>query len=84
MDRQEHLKKLQSYQFAMYDMLLYLDTHPDDKKAFSMYQDLAAETKKAMRDFEKMHGPLTIRSAADFDTFRWLESPWPWDKEGNE
>ena len=32
--RVELLEKLQSYNFAAYDMLLYLDTHANDKKAF--------------------------------------------------
>ena len=32
--RVEMLKKIQCSNFAAYDMLLYLDTHSDDKKAF--------------------------------------------------
>ena len=34
------LKKIQCYHFAAYDMLLYLDTHKDDKKAFEMFREL--------------------------------------------
>ena len=83
MTRCELLRKLQSYKFAAYDMLLYLDTHPKDKTAFKMYKDLVAMVKKLTMEFEEKYGPLTVKSAADFETFRWTESPWPWEKEAN-
>ena len=34
----ELLKKLQSYNFAAYDMLLYLDVNSNDKKAFEIFR----------------------------------------------
>ena len=83
MTRCELLKKLQSYKFAAYDMPLYLDTHPKDKTAFKMYKDLVAMVKKLTMEFEEKYGPLTVKSAADFETFRWTASPWPWEKEAN-
>lgn len=83
MDRAECLKKLQSYNFAAYDMLLFLDTHPDDKKAFALFQDLVEKTKLLKSEFEREFGPLTPYSAAQFNTFTWLDSPWPWEKEAN-
>ena len=42
----EMLKKIQCSNFAAYDMLLYLDTHSDDKKAFRMFQALVKKTKE--------------------------------------
>lgn len=83
MERTELLKRLQSYNFAAYDMLLYLDTHPDDKKAFQMFQDLVCKTKELKAEYEKMYGPLSAYAAANSACFNWLESPWPWEKEAN-
>lgn len=83
MERGELLKKLQSYNFAAYDMLLYLDTHPDDKKAFALFRDLVEKTNKLKAQFESEYGPLQAYSAANFDTFKWYKSPWPWEKEAN-
>ncbi len=77
------LKQLQSYKFAAHDMLLYLDTHPDDKKAFSIYKSLVAKANALMQEYQRKNGPLSAMAAAEFDEFRWLESPWPWEKEGN-
>lgn len=84
MSKENFLKKIQSYKFAAYDMLLFLDTHPKDKKAFKMYQELVANLKKCMAEYESLYGPLSIQSAAKFECFRWTESPWPWEKEANE
>lgn len=78
------MKKLQSYNFAAYDMLLYLDTHPDDKKAFSIFKDLVSSAKKTKSEYEDSYGPLDSFSSAMFDSFEWLNSPWPWEKEVNQ
>ena len=43
--RVEMLKKIQCSNFAAYDMLLYLDTHSDDKKAFRMFQALQSSSR---------------------------------------
>ena len=47
------MKRLQSYNFAAYDMLLYLDTHPRDKKAFELFRELVEKTKKLREEYEK-------------------------------
>ena len=83
-DKNNLLKKLQSYNFAAYDMLLYLDTHPNDKAAFKMFKDLVECTKKTKMEYESNFGPLSAYSAAAFDSFEWLNSPWPWEKEANK
>lgn len=80
----EMLKQLQGYNFAAYDMLLYLDTHPDDRQAFSLFKSLVEKTKAQKSEYEKQFGPLTPYSAAAFDSFNWLNSPWPWEKEANK
>lgn len=84
MDRSELLRKVQSYRFAAYDMLLYLDTHPDDKKAFTLFKELVNKTKQAVKEYQENFGPLTPFAAADNDSFNWLDSPWPWEKEANK
>ena len=81
MNKSALLKKIQSYKFAAYDMLLFLDTHPKDEAAFKIYRELVANLKKCISEYESKFGPLSIMSAAKFDTFCWDNSPWPWEKE---
>lgn len=81
--KQEKLLELQKYNFAAYDLLLFLDTHPEDKTGFAMFRDMVEKMKRLKAEYEEQYGPLEPYSAAKFDTFKWLESPWPWEKEGN-
>ena len=83
MDRAEMLKKVQSYRFAAYDMLLYLDTHPDDKKAFALFRELVAKSKQLIDEFQEKFGPLSAFASANSSKFDWIESPWPWEKVAN-
>ncbi len=83
MEKQNLLLELQKYHFAAYDMLLYLDTHPTDKKAFELFKDFVKKYNSLKADYEKNFGPLCAFSAADRNSFDWLESPWPWEKEAN-
>lgn len=75
------LKKLQSYKFAAHDMLLYLDTHDDDTRAFKIYKELIEKARELMDEYQKKYGPLSAEAAADFERFTWTNSPWPWEKE---
>ena len=83
MNKTELLKQIQKYNFAAYDMLLYLDTHADDKKAFEIFKSLVSKTKDLKCEYESTFGPLSPTSTAKSDSFKWLESPWPWEKEAN-
>ena len=56
------LEQIQMYNFAAYDMLLYLDTHADDKTAFEMFRELVAKTRALKAQYEKSYGPLTAMS----------------------
>ncbi len=83
MEKQNTLKELQNYHFAAYDMLLYLDTHPCDKKAFEMFRELVKKFDALKKDYEKNYGPLSAFASAYSTTFDWIDSPWPWEKEAN-
>jgi spore coat protein JB len=82
-ERTEQLKKIQTYGFSAYDMLLYLDTHPKDKKAFELFRSLVKKANEEKKEYEEKYGPLTSFGAAANETFDWLEGPWPWEKEAN-
>lgn len=79
--KNELLQKIRQYNFAAYDMLLYLDTHPSDKKAFNLYRELVRTYNDLKEKYQKQYGPLDPYAAAESDTFDWLDSPWPWEKQ---
>ncbi|MDO5397992.1 MAG: spore coat protein CotJB [bacterium] len=85
MDEQANrLRQLQAANFAAYDMLLYLDTHAKDKKAFEIFKSLVEKTNRLKKAYETDYGPLTAYNSIYSSEFNWLDNPWPWDKEAND
>lgn len=83
MDRNSLLKQVQSYCFAVTDMQLYLDTHPDDKKAFELFKNLVMKAQELIAEYQDQYGPLSVHATAMCNGFKWIEGPWPWEKEAN-
>jgi spore coat protein JB len=69
-------------QFAAFDVQLYLDTHPYDRNALNLFNKYQRSYQRAKREFENMHGPLSA-DTAEHHSWRWVESPWPWEREAN-
>lgn len=75
------LLKIQELTFIANDLNLYLDTHPCDEEALKDYNQAAESARKLAEQYEKEFGPLYnfgLQENAD-DTWRWIDSPWPWE-----
>ncbi|MDD3183809.1 MAG: spore coat protein CotJB [Anaerostipes sp.] len=81
-DQKKLLSYIDAVSFAMYDTLLYLDTHPSDKKALKAFEEYQSARKKAVREYSQYFEPLTLDYADNRTHFTWATSPWPWQKEG--
>lgn len=75
----ELLEKLQALDFALVELNLYLDTHPDDLAAIQQYNQLTQERMRHANHFQQLYGPLQHFGHA-FSRFpwEWSKSPWPW------
>ncbi len=76
--RNELLMEIMMYDFAVNDLNLSLDLHPDDEnlfKAFKKYMALAYE--KEM-EYIKTYGPLQLDEVSA-TKYNWLDDPWPWN-----
>lgn len=82
-ERRELLRAVDQYSFAMYDLQLYLDTHPHSMEAMNRYRKYKALKKSAEEKYVRLYGPLKAEQAAVSDSWNWKDSPWPWEKEGN-
>lgn len=78
--KEEMLEQLKCYKFAIIELGLYLDTHPDDEKAICLHNEYARRYRELSNQYQKVYGPLTIMFPCK--KWRWLEEPWPW--EGGE
>lgn len=78
---QQLLDVINQASFAVDDMLLYLDTHPDDMEALAYYQKQSCIRREALQKYARQYGPLTIDLVDDTcsDSWEWMSQPWPWE-----
>ena len=76
--RREMINEIRSLDFAINELALYLDTHPDDQKALCLHRKYCKEVKDLKDKYQRMFGPLTIFYPCN--KWRWLEEPWPWER----
>ena len=73
------LTQLQALNFVRTELGLYLDTHPEDKEAFALFQRYAEVEQKARAEYEAKYGPLSQKATAEQKSYNWILSPWPWE-----
>ncbi len=76
-NKQELLSVIQAHEFAITDLCLYLDTHPEDMKALNLHKKYCNDLNAVKSMYQKMYGPLTINYPCN--SWRWIEEPWPWE-----
>lgn len=78
-DKNKLLKQIYEVSFAVNDMTLYLDTHPNDSNALATFRVLKEQRKTALTAFEESYYPLTIDCMTDDENnWTWGEAPAPW------
>ena len=76
------LKQLQKIDFALVDVVLYLDAYPKCKKALDYYHKLLNERDKILVKLEEAGISMTSFGNTS-DVWNWTDSPWPWEYEAN-
>jgi spore coat protein JB len=80
MNKEQALKRVSMYQFAMHEANLFLDTHPDCTEAIKAFNKYRRLYKEAIEDFAENYGPLEVSQTSDeTDYFDWVKGPWPWE-----
>lgn len=74
-EKEEMLQQIRCCDFAITELALYLDTHPQDDKALCLHRKYCKQSKDLKDKYQKVYGPLTINYPCN--KWRWLEEPWP-------
>ncbi len=79
-------KKIDSYDFAIYELVLFLDTHPENGRALSMLAKLRQERAEAIKQYEMSYGTYSPTHSAvkAGKRWSWIDGPWPWENEANK
>ena len=77
------LCELMALGFAINELGLYLDTHPDDSEALTLYTRYVQLFQEGRSRYEYMYGPLQ-QTAVTEAGYTWLNDPWPWEYDGGK
>ena len=72
------LRNVQATSFLAHDILLYLDTHPDDCAALAAYRAALRDRDAARRAYEEQVRALVPDGTLRRDGFDWTDGPFPW------
>lgn len=76
--QKDMLIEIMRCQFIVYDIALYLDTHPNDIRAKMAHKKYTELTHEVTMNYEKTYGPLTLLSHHG-DYTKYINDPWPWE-----
>jgi len=78
-DREKLLDKLAAVDFSLIDLMLYLDTHPDDAEALRLKRQYARTADELRCRYRDKYGPLTAAESGGEREWEWIADPWPWN-----
>lgn len=76
--KQALMKQINEASFAIDEVLLFLDTHPNDPAALDYYRNAVAMRRQAMDTYQRQFGPLMVDSVYG-NRWDWINDPWPWE-----
>lgn len=80
-EREVLLFKIMELDFAINDLNLYLDLHPEDSEIYEKFKKFTQEYLLLKDDYAKKYGPLSLDQTSS-SSYDWMKNPWPWDKSG--
>ena len=74
------LTDIDSLEFALIDLNLYLDIYPDDKDAIMLFNKYRNEQNELLHNYQNEYGPILLNSdALNNMPWMWDNKPWPWE-----
>ena len=81
MNKREMKKRIYEIDFAIYELVLFLDTHPTNRKAMELHCEYRNKRAEAIAAYEAQYGDYisTIKDVPATECWKWLKGPWPWE-----
>lgn len=79
-ERRKLLNKIKQYDFALNELDLYLDTHPECQRALALFVKYKNLRENAVSEYNNKYGPLTPEQNNDLQYWDWIADPWPWER----
>ena len=82
-DKAKLQKKIHELDFALHELVLFLDSHPTNRRAMELMCEYREKRSKLISDYEQRFGKyiVTVSDVPMNGRWEWLDSPWPWDAD---
>ena len=77
-NQQQMLMQIRELKFSVNDLALYLDTHPNDRRAIRIHNQYSNELRTVSDEYQRKYGPLSIECPCN--KWRWIDLPCPWER----
>ncbi len=77
------LKRIRICDFVLYELALFLDTHPKCCEALELFNKYNEMRCNAVEEYTKHFGPLVMKDSDSTQKWCWINGPWPWEREAN-
>lgn len=75
-------QKIQAYSFAVLELGLYLNTHPNDRSALDLFLRYREDLRKMVTEYQERFDPISLQTAPlNKLPWQWAATNWPWEKE---
>lgn len=81
-EREELLFKVMEMNFAINDLNLYLDIHPEDRMMYEKFKEYTEKFITLKDEYARKYGPLCLEETSS-NNYNWYKNPWPWDNGGD-
>lgn len=79
MNQKELYEWIMMLGFCAVDMMLYLDTHPDDEEALNYFNQCTVLYNAAKQSYQEQFGQLNAFSEQERSSWDWNTAPMPWE-----
>lgn len=81
LSQSELINLINKVSFAVYDIQLFLDSHPKNQEALTYFHEHSELRNAALKEYARRFGPLTIDTAHDnaSKSWEWIHQKWPWE-----
>ena len=80
-EKEQLLRDIGIADFVVTELVLYLDTHPQDCSAMEYFNHYNRIKLQMEKEFSHKYYPLNTRYAESSKKWRWGEGPMPWEGE---
>lgn len=77
-EREMMMRRIATLDFAIVELNLYMDTHPNDIEVNSKLNDYKEKSDELKREYQEKYGPITSKTIED-NRYGWIADPWPWN-----